>query len=207
MGAGRFTPSQREEIRDSLKAIMKEISHENDKSPEIPMVFVKLLIQRADEVLAKDDTAAAPGHDEAVLPKDLAGLVDGYLSSLLESHPDGLAEAGQARRAAIACVCPDGVPKARPLAAYEVQAVTHEQLEALVVTGLIVREGTVDDPQYKFALDPIAEYLAAKEFVIAVRDGKMTLAQLKGDCAQFVAGSDVPAKIAQIARALGVNVG
>jgi photosystem II stability/assembly factor-like uncharacterized protein len=206
VGAGRFTPSQREAIRDSLKAIMKEISRENDKAPEIPMVFVKLLIQRADEVLAKDE-AATPGGDDSRLPKDLAGLVDGYLSSLLESHPDGMAEAGQARRAAIACVCPDGVPKARPLAAYTQRTVTHEQLEALVITGLIVREGTLDDPQYKFALDPIAEYLAAKEFVIAVRDGKMTAAQLKGECAPFVSVSDVPAKMAQIARALGVNIG
>jgi hypothetical protein len=42
--------------------------------------------------------------------------------------------------------------------------------------------------------------------VMSVRDGRMTPDQLKSDCSRFVAVSDVPAKVALIARALGVAV-
>jgi photosystem II stability/assembly factor-like uncharacterized protein len=208
VGAGRFSPSQREAIRESLKGIMKEISSESGQPPQIPMVFVKLIIQRADEVLSKDEAPGASGSPEASLPKDLSELVDAYVASLLEARPEGVAEANQARRAALACIGQDGLPKLRPLAAYEARSLTLAQLEGLVVTGLMVKDAAdVGDPRYKFALDPIAEYLAAKELVISVRDGRMTPAQLKGDCSQFVAVSDVAAKVALIARALGVAVG
>jgi photosystem II stability/assembly factor-like uncharacterized protein len=207
VGAGRFSPAQREAIRESLKGIMKEMSHESGQPPQIPMVFVKLIIQRADEVLPKDDTSETSGSAEASLPKDLSELVDAYVASLLEARPDRVAEANQARRAALACIGQDGLPKLRPLAAYEAKALTLAQLEGLVVTGLMVKDAAdVGDPRYKFALDPIAEYLAAKELVISVRDGRMTPEQLKSACSQFVAVSDVAAKIALIARALGVAV-
>jgi photosystem II stability/assembly factor-like uncharacterized protein len=207
VGAGRFSPSQREAIRESLKGIMKEMSSESGQPPQIPMVFVKLIIQRADQVLAKDDASEAAGGAEASLPKDLSELVDAYVASLLEARPDGVAQAGQTRRAALACIGQDGLPKLRPLAAYEARSLSLAELEGLVITGLMVKDAAdVGDPRYKFALDPIAEYLAAKELVISVRDGRMTPDQLKGDCAQFVAVSDVAAKIALIARALGVAV-
>jgi photosystem II stability/assembly factor-like uncharacterized protein len=207
VGAGRFSPSQREAIREALKGIMKEMSRDNGHPPQIPMVFVKLIIQRADEILAKDDSSGTPDPAESALPKDLAGLVDAYLSSLLEALPNGMEEASLARRAALACVGGDGIPKWRPLAAYEQRSLKHGELEGLVTIGLMVRDGAdVGDPLYKFALDPIAEYLAAKEMVLAVRDARMTLEQLTGDRSHFAPGSDVPAKIAQIARALGVRV-
>jgi len=64
----------------------------------------------------------------------------------------------------------------------------------------------VGDPLYKFALDPIADYLAAKELVLAVRDAKMTPGELKALTSHFVQGSDVAAKVAQVARALGVTL-
>jgi photosystem II stability/assembly factor-like uncharacterized protein len=208
VGAGRFSATQREAIREALKGIMKEMSDENGQAPQIPMVFVKLIIQRADEVLATDDSSATTEKAEAALPKDLGELVDAYVASLLEAHPDGVSEAAQARRAALACVSPDGVPKLRPLAAYEAKSLTLLQLEGLVTTGLMVKDAhDVGDPRYKFALDPIAEYLAAKELVIAVRDGRMTLPQLKGAMSQFADGSDVGAKVTSIGRALGVALG
>ncbi len=207
VGAGRFSPSQREAIRESLKGIMKEMSRESGQPPQIPMVFVKLIIQRADEVLEKDDMSGISGSAEASLPKDLSELVDAYVASLLEARPDCVAEANQARRAALACIGQDGLPKLRPLAAYEARSLALAQLEGLVITGLMIKDAAdVGDPRYKFALDPIAEYLAAKELVISVRDGRMTADQLKSDCSQFVAVSDVAAKIALIARALGVAV-
>jgi photosystem II stability/assembly factor-like uncharacterized protein len=208
VGAGRFTADQRESIREALKNIMKELSGEGGLPPQIPMVFVKLLIQRADEVLSRDGASAAPFKGEAALPRDLAGLVDAYMASLLEARPERVAEANQARRAAVACVGADGLPKWRPLAAYEAQSLKLEQVEALVTTGLMVKDGgDVGDPRYKFSLDPIADYLAAKELVIEVRDGKMTPEGLKALSSHFGAGSDVPAKILQVARALDVKVG
>jgi photosystem II stability/assembly factor-like uncharacterized protein len=207
VGAGRFTPSQREAIREAMKGIMKELSHDAGQPPQIPMVFVKLIIQRADEVLSTGDKSETTELAEAALPKDLAALVDAYVASLLEARPDCVSEAAQARRAALACVGADGVPKLRPLAAYEARSVSLQQLEGLVTTGLIDKDAAdVGDPRYKFALDPIAEYLAAKELVIAVRDGRITLADLKRSVAQFAAGSDVGAKVILVARTLGVAV-
>lgn len=208
VGAGRFNPSQRESIREALKGIMGELSGEGGRQPQIPMVFVKLIIQRADNVLAKDEAPGVRDQAEASLPKDLAELVDAYLASLLEARPDRVAEAAQARRAALACVGPEGLPRWRPLAAYASKSLALEHIEALVTTGLMVRDGAdVGDPRYKFALDPIADYLAAKELVIAVRDGNMTPDELKALSSHFVSGSDVPAKIVQIARALDVGLG
>lgn len=207
VGAGRFSAAQREAIRDALKGIMKEMSHEAGQPPQIPMVFVKLIIQRADEVLATDDKSGTTESAEASLPKDLAELVDAYVASLLEARPDCVSEAAQARRAALACVGNDGIPKLRPLAAYEAKSLTLGQLEGLVTTGLMVKDAVdVGDPRYKFALDPIAEYLAAKELVMAVRDGRMTLDALKSAASQFAAGSDVGAKVILVGRALGVTV-
>jgi len=207
VGAGRFSPEQREAIRDSLKHIMKELSGEGGAEPHIPMVFVKLIIQRADLVLAKDPVPGAPDAGEASLPRDLAELVDGYLASLLEARPDSVAEAGHARRAALACIGLEGLPKWRPLAAYASKSVSPDHLETLVTTGLMVRDSAdVGDPLYKFALDPIADYLAAKELVLAVRDAKMTPGELKALTSHFVQGSDVAAKVAQVARALGVTL-
>ncbi len=207
VGAGRFTPAQREAIRETLKGIMKEMSHEPGQTPQIPMVFVKLIIQRADEVLATDDKSETTERAEEALPKDLAELVDGYVASLLEARTDTVSEAAQARRAALVCVGSDGIPKLRPLAAYEARSLTLAQLEGLVTTGHMVKDAVdVGDPRYKFALDPIAEYLAAKELVMAVRDGRMTLADLKALASQFAAGSDVTAKVILIGRTLGVTV-
>jgi hypothetical protein len=135
----------------------------------------------------------------------VAALVDAYMASLLEARAESVAEVNQARLAALACVGVEGLPKWRPLAAYLSKALELAQVEALVKTGLMVKEALdVGDPCYKFALDPIADYLAAKELVILVRDGKMAPSELKAAIGHFVAGSDVAAKIAQIAQALGV---
>jgi hypothetical protein len=204
VGAGRFDAVQREGIRDALKAIMNELSGGGGRTPQIPMVFVKLLIQRADDVFAKD---GAPAAAEASLPRDLAGLVDAYLASLFESRPDCVEEANRSRRAALACVGRDGAPQWRPLAAYESRSITREQAEGLVNSGLMIRDGAdVGDPRYKFALDPIAEYLAAKELVIAVRDARMTLAELTAYASGFSPESDVAKQIARIGLALGVKL-
>jgi len=204
VGAGRFDSAQRESIRDALKGIMNELSGGVGRAPQIPMVFVKLLIQRANEVFARD---GAPAASEASLPRDLAGLVDAYLASLFESRPDSVEEANRSRRAALACVGSDGVPQWRPLAAYESRSVTREQVEGLVNSGLMIRDASdIGDPRYKFALDPIAEYLAAKELVIAVRDGRMTLAELKAGGSGFSAESEVAKQIVRIGRTLGVRL-
>ena len=206
VGAGRFDAAQRESIRESLKGIMKELSG-GGREPQIPMVFVKLLIQRADEVFAKNEAAAAPISAEATLPRDLAELVDAYLANLFESRPDGVEEANRARRAALACIGRDGVPQWRPLAAYDARSVTRDEVEGLVNSGLMIKDGAdVGDPRYKFSLDPIAEYLAAKELVMAVRDSRLTLGALKAETAGFSAESDVAKQIVRIGRALGVGL-
>jgi hypothetical protein len=207
VGAGRFTPEQRESIREALKSIMKELSASAGHTPEIPMVFVKLLVQRADQVLGAGETTGLPGQVDPRLPHGLGDLVDGYLASLLETRPDSVSQAGQARLAALACVGAEGLPVWRPLAAYAGRGVTPDQLEALATAGLLLKDATdVGDPRYKFVLDPIADYLAAKELVLAVRDGKLTAAALKAQIAAFAKGSDVASRVVPVARGLGVAV-
>jgi len=207
VGAGRFTPDQRESIREALKSIMKELAVSAGQSPEIPMVFVKLLVQRADQVLGSGGTRGLPGQVDPRLPHGLGDLVDGYQASLLETRPDIVSQAVQARQAALACVGPEGLPEWRPLAAYAARGLTHGQLEALVTAGLLVKDAAdVGDPRYKFVLDPIADYLAAKELVLAVRDGQLTVAALQQQVAAFATGSDIASRVESVARALGVAV-
>jgi hypothetical protein len=54
-------------IREALKRIMQESSSDSPRSPEMPMVFLKLLVQRADEVLANRAPAAPRNGGEAPL--------------------------------------------------------------------------------------------------------------------------------------------
>lgn len=207
VGAGRFTPDQREAIREALKAIMKELSASGGEVPEIPMVFVKLLVQRADQVLGSGGTRGFLGQVDPRLPHGLGDLVDGYLASLLEGRPDSVAQAVQARQAALACAGAEGLPVWRPLAAYATHGVAPEQLEALVTAGLLLRDGTdIGDPRYKFALDPIADFLAAKELVLAVRDGRLPPAALQAQLAAFAKGSDVAERVRSVAQALKVSL-
>jgi photosystem II stability/assembly factor-like uncharacterized protein len=203
VGAGRFGPAQREAIREALKGVMKEISDAAGKAPEVPMVFLKLIIERADQTFGKDGDSGAP----VSLPADIPSLVDAYLANLFEARTDVVGEERRARRAALACVGQNGIPKWRPLAAYEARELKQEEVESLVVSGLISKDATdAGDPLYKFALDPIAEYLAAKETVMAVRDSRMTAAAARAACAQFEPASEVVALVDRIARAMGVKL-
>jgi hypothetical protein len=207
VGAGRFTSKQREAIREALKGIMEELSKEGGHPPEIPMVFLKLIVQRADKVLANAESTVPQIRDQASLPHSLAELVDAYMGNLLENSPDVVEQALRARKAALACIGDDGLPSWRPLAGYERKGLKLDQIEALVTAGLMIKDSAdVGDPLFKFALDPIAEYLAAKELVLALRDGTLDLTELGRIRASFSQESDVSTQISRIGRAYRVRV-
>ncbi|MFT3869562.1 MAG: HEAT repeat domain-containing protein [Nibricoccus sp.] len=207
VGAGRFSPAHREAIRDAIKRIMDELKTESDPDANIPLVFIKLIVDRADRVLSSPGAINAQDGEDVVLPQSLSDLVDQYLASLLENTPDKEIHAVRTRKAALACVGKEGLPVSRPLAAYRTKGLEQDQLDLLVTVGLLTKdESDMGDPLYKFALDPIAEYLAAKELVTLVRDGELESVELARMRAQFNKESDVNQQIIRVARAKKIDV-
>ncbi len=165
LGAGRFSDVQRETIRTRLKGLIQDLAAPGETSPEIPMLAVVLMLRRAND-LAVDETS-----DLAPLPSGFADLVLDYGAALLH---DDLALMTAARAAAVVCSGPDFAPSWRSAGAYAAEGITAAQLKAFVDTGLLLKHGASDDPQYKFALDPVAESLAAREYLIRMRDGRLS---------------------------------
>ena len=184
LGAGRFTESQRETIRERLKAVMGDLATPERPTPEIPMVAVILMLRRADELVT------GPQDDLAALPSTFSELVQGYVEQLLRGD-DEAKWLRIARRAAVACLAKEFVPTWQPLAAYAAEGLTTADLDRLVTAGLLIVGGTRDDVQYKFALDPMAETLAAKELMIRVRDkvlGEVELRALRDNAGEHATG-------------------
>jgi photosystem II stability/assembly factor-like uncharacterized protein len=169
IGAGVLSPEERELLRDRIKTMMSSIGPEQAIS--VPMIFLNIMVDRAKQLLVQERKL-----DE--LPKTLDGLVNEYVSNLARSQADVSKAVREVRRAAIVCIGPELRPRYRALANYTVEDISEHRLEQLVTDGLMLRSGEPGDPFYKFALDPIAEYLAASECAIRFRDKIWTLDKL-----------------------------
>jgi hypothetical protein len=136
-------------------------SHER----QLPMIFLRLMIQRADQLLNE-------GKKLNELPRTLADLVNSYTEQLLAKATDDLvALVKQAREAAKVCMGVELTPVARSQAKYIQAGLPPEALETFVTSGLMTKFGEASDPFYKFALDPVAEQLSVNRLVFALRDG------------------------------------
>jgi hypothetical protein len=164
VGSGRFEGDQRETLRDRLKDLMKE-SGDGSHERQLPMIFLRLMIQRADQLLNE-------GKKLNELPRTLADLVNSYTEQLLANATDDLvALVKQAREAAKVCMGVELTPVARSQAKYIQAGLPPEALETFVTSGLMAKFGEASDPFYKFALDPVAEQLSVNRLVFALRDG------------------------------------
>jgi photosystem II stability/assembly factor-like uncharacterized protein len=161
IGGGVLSPEERELLRDRIKAIMSSIGTE--RAISVPMIFLNIMVDRAKQLLAHERKL-----DE--LPKTLDALVTEYVSNLARSEADVSKAVREIRRAAVVCIGSELRPRYRSLADYTLEDISEHRLEQLVTDGLMMRSGEPGDPFYKFALDPIAEYLAASECAIRFRD-------------------------------------
>jgi hypothetical protein len=128
----------------------------------MPMVFVKLLVERASELLEKEGSMEQ-------LPASFVTLVDEWVAELLLNDP---ADIAAARLAALAALLPELSPAWRSRAKY-LRTIDEVRFERLLLSGLLEKSGLQTDPLYKFALDPISEYLAALEMASQVREKKL----------------------------------
>jgi hypothetical protein len=160
VGSGSFNDgSKLTELRRHVRSLI-----EGAKERQVPMIFIKLMIERADQLLNEDKQL-----DE--LPITLAELVTEYTEQLLRNEQDLTFAVQQARIAAHVCMGKERIPVDRSEARYTSVAVTKGVLHKFVTAGLMVRSGEKSDPFYKFALDPLAEQLDANRIVIGIRDG------------------------------------
>lgn len=171
LGAGRFSPRQREAIRSRLISVMRDLQRDDD-ARAIPMLMVALMLRRADE-LARTDA-----DDLSSLPDTFFGLVEAYVDVVLRHNEETFEVIGRARKAAVACLGEHCVPAFRPLAAFQARSLSLPDLRTFVAAGLMVESGTTGDPTFKFALDPVAETLAALDWALRLRDGAITGADL-----------------------------
>lgn len=205
IGAGRFLPAQRELIRESIKIMLTEVETTATQSPSIPMIFMRLLVERANDALPDGTSTADECRvDKNGLPKSFSELVDAYINQLFERNEDKVEVFSKARRASMVCVGKKGLPHWRAISAFSTGNLGRADVDALVESGLMIDNGEDSDPHYKFALDPIAECLAAKEYVLGYRDGKITESDLVIQWAGIDSDSDMKRYI--IRAALEVNV-
>jgi hypothetical protein len=112
------------------------------------------------------------------LPRAIVALVRDYACELLREEKDPLQSIRDARAAAIVCLGEDLQPAWRSLSLYEAVGLPADKLNALARCGLMVESGSAGDPYFKFSLDPVAEYLAAWEWVVGIRDRQRDRGQL-----------------------------
>jgi len=193
-GSDRFTADDREAVRTRFKTLLGSDSTRDTRA--MPMLFLKLLVQRADTLLGSEGSLDR-------LPASFVTLVDEWVAELLRDPDDILA----ARQAALAAVIPEFAPAWRSRAKY-LRTVEGERLDRLVISGLIEKSGLQSDPLYKFALDPISEYLAALEIAIETRDA--TLEPAVAACLATTTLDDIPAPfrkaLDESAAHLGITV-
>jgi photosystem II stability/assembly factor-like uncharacterized protein len=164
VGSGRFEGDQRETLRDRLKDLMQE-SGDGLHERQLPMIFLRLMIERANQLLND-------GKELNALPRTLAELVNSYTEQLLAKATDNLvALMKQAREAAKVCMGAELTPGARSQEKYIQAGLSLEALKVFITSGLMTKFGEASDPFYKFALDPVAEQLSVNRLVFALRDG------------------------------------
>jgi hypothetical protein len=175
---GDISGEEREELRERVKQLMFHIGRDQDQPRTLPMIFLKLMIDRAEQL--RDS-----GVELRELPGSVIDLVEGYTCAVLK---DRGAWIDAARSAALVCLGRELRPMWRPEGEYKAVGLTSDDLTALSRSGLLVESGSKGDPHFKFSLDPIAEYLAAWEWVIGIRDGRRT----REDLARVVAVQPPP---------------
>jgi SPFH domain / Band 7 family len=162
VGSRRFNDADRETLRMRIRSLIKDAG-EYEKERQVPMIFIKLMIERADQLLKE-------GKQLAELPSSLAELVTEYTEQLLRNEQDLTLAVQQARMAAQVCMGKERSPAARSENTYAAKGASKEILDKFVTAGLMAKSGDKSDPFYKFALDPIAEQLDATRLVIGIRD-------------------------------------
>src|SRR5208282_406229 len=162
VGSRRFNDFDHETLRTRIRSLIKDAG-EGAKEPQVPMIFIKLMIERADQLLNE-------GKQLAELPTTLAELVTEYTEQLLRNEQNLTLAVQQARIAAHVCMGKERSPAARSENPYTAKGVSKEILDNFVTAGLMVRSGDKSDLFFKFALDPIAEQLDANRLVIGIRD-------------------------------------
>ena len=170
VGSDRFNDDEREELRQHLRSLIED-ARDGVKERQVPMIVLKLMIERADRLLKEKRQL-----DE--LPRTLSELVTDYTEQLLRNEPDIHFAMQQARTIAQVCVGKERRPAARSENRYAAKEVSKEVLDKFVTAGLMVRSGEKGDPFYKFALDPIAEQLDANRLVIDIREDRADQTEL-----------------------------
>ena len=51
MGSGRFSDAEREELRRQVRSFIDDVRDGVNKERQVPMIFLKLMIERADQLL------------------------------------------------------------------------------------------------------------------------------------------------------------
>jgi hypothetical protein len=164
VGPGRFNDGEREELRQHLRSLIED-ARDGAKERQVPMIFLKLMIERADQLLKEKRQL-----DE--LPTTLSELITDYTEQLLRNEHDVHLAMEQARTTAQVCMGKERSPIARSENRYMAKGVSTEILDKFVTAGLMVRSGEKGDPFYKFALDPIAEQLDANRLLIDIREDR-----------------------------------
>jgi hypothetical protein len=170
VGPGRFNDEEREELRLRVRALI-ESARDGLSDRQLPMIFIKLMIERADQLLIE-------GKQLVELPTTLAELVTEYTEQLLRNEQNLTLAVQQARIAAHVCMGKERSPAARSENFYTEKGLSKETLDKFVTAGLMVQSGNKSDPFFKFELDPIAEQLNANRIVIAIRDASADQTEL-----------------------------
>jgi hypothetical protein len=170
VGSSRFNDRERETLRVRIRSLI-EYTREGVSERQVPMIFIKLMIERANQLLNESKQL-----DE--LPMTLAELVTEYTEQLLRNEQNLTLTVQQARIAAHVCMGKERSPAARSENTYTAERVSKEILDKFVIAGLMVRSGDKSDPFYKFALDPIAEQLDANRLVIDIREDRADQTEL-----------------------------
>jgi len=195
-GMDRFGDDQRETIRNRLREMIKESQPEGGGEAKIPMLVMALLVQQADALASK-----SPSGNLDALPRFFDGVVDGYVVFLLRDEKDISTHVSTVRKIATVCLGRTFVPAPRSFQEYVAVGVAKETLDKFAAAGLLVRTGDVINPLFKFALDPVAEYLASREYVSRITDGTLKIELFR----QEIATVSKTAQIAGFVEAFNRN--
>jgi hypothetical protein len=135
VGAGRFGADDRESLRTGVKVLMNAIGRAGDLPAQVPILFVKLMIELADDLLRS-------GEDLNKLPGSAGELVDRVVADLLRAAPEPTKAVRSAQTAARVSLGPEFAPSWRTTFAFERGGVSTEILELLVSAGIFVKRTT-----------------------------------------------------------------